>query len=69
MTQQFDPLLDLLVQNGVLDKDGVDTIREEQANSGGKTVREIIVDGGMSCQLYPQLLGDLKRKVQAYEQP
>ena len=45
MTQQFDPLLDLLVQNGVLDKDGVDTIREEQANSGGKTVREIIVDG------------------------
>ena len=46
MTQQFDPLLDLLVQNGVLDKDGVDTIREEQAKSGGKTVREIIVDGG-----------------------
>ena len=46
MTQQFDPLLDLLVQNGVLDQDGVDTIREEQANSGGKTVREIIVDGG-----------------------
>ena len=46
MTQQFDPLLDLLVQNRVLDKDGVDTIREEQANSGGKTVREIIVDGG-----------------------
>ena len=46
MTQQFDPLLDLLVQNGVLDKDGVDTICEEQANSGGKTVREIIVDGG-----------------------
>ena len=40
MTQQFDPLLDLLVQNGV------HTIREEQANSGGKTVREIIVDGG-----------------------
>ena len=46
MTPPFDPLLDLLVQNGVLDKDGVDTIREEQANSGGKTVREIIVDGG-----------------------
>lgn len=33
------------------------------------TGTEIIVDGGMSCQLYPQLLGDLKRKVQAYEQP
>ena len=46
MTPPFDPRLDLLVQNGVLDKDGVDTIREEQANSGGKTVREIIVDGG-----------------------
>ena len=46
MAAQFDPLLDLLVQNGVLDKDGVETIREEQVNSGGKTVREIIVDGG-----------------------
>ena len=46
MAAQFDPLLDLLVQNGVLDKDGVETIREEQVNSGGKTAREIIVDGG-----------------------
>ena len=46
MAQKFDPLLDLLVQNGVLDQDGVETIQEEQANSGGKTVREIIVDGG-----------------------
>ena len=46
MAAQFDPLLDLLVQNGVLDKDGVETIQEEQVNSGGKTAREIIVDGG-----------------------
>ena len=46
MERRFDPLLDLLLQNGVLDQDGVETIQEEQANSGGKTVREIIVDGG-----------------------
>ena len=26
------------------------------------TGTEIIVDGGMSCQLYPQLLNELKRK-------
>ena len=44
--EQFDPLLDLLVQNGVLDQDGVEAIREEQARSAGKTVREIVVDGG-----------------------
>ncbi len=46
MAQKFDPLLDLLVQNGVLDQAGVETIQDEQANSGGKTVREIIIDGG-----------------------
>ena len=27
------------------------------------TGTELIVDGGMSCQLYPQLLNELKRKV------
>ena len=43
---QFDPLLDLLVQNGVLDEEQVATIREEQANSAGKTVRELVIDGG-----------------------
>ena len=26
------------------------------------TGTELIVDGGMSCQLYPQLLNELKRK-------
>ena len=46
MAEQFDPLLDLLVKNGVLDQDGVDTILEEQKNSGGRAVREIIVEGG-----------------------
>ncbi len=46
MSAQFDPLLDLLVQNGVLDQDAVETIQEEQANSAGKTTRELIVDGG-----------------------
>lgn len=29
------------------------------------TGAELIVDGGMSCQLYPQLLNELKRKEQA----
>ena len=28
------------------------------------TGTELIVDGGMSCQLYPTLLNDLKRKMQ-----
>ena len=46
MAEAFDPLLDLLVQNGVLDQEGVETIREEQRNDGGKSVRQIIVDGG-----------------------
>lgn len=32
------------------------------------TGTELIVDGGMSCQLYPQVLNTLKRKVQEYEQ-
>lgn len=32
------------------------------------TGTELIVDGGMSCQLYPQILNTLKRKVQEYEQ-
>lgn len=31
------------------------------------TGTELIVDGGMSCQLYPQILNELKRKVQEYE--
>ncbi len=46
MSEHFDPLLDLLVKNGVLDQDAVETIREEQRNAAGKTVREIVVDGG-----------------------
>ena len=46
MSESFDPLLDLLVKNGVLDQDAVETIREEQRNAAGKTVREIVVDGG-----------------------
>ena len=46
MAQQFDPLLDLLVKNGVLDQDGVDTILEEQRNSGGKAIRDIVIEGG-----------------------
>ncbi len=41
----FDPLLDLLIQNGVLDDDQVAIIKEEQANNAGKTVRELVIDG------------------------
>lgn len=44
-TDNFDPLLDLLVQNGVLDEEAVATIREEQRNQGGKAVRDVVVDG------------------------
>ena len=32
------------------------------------TGAEIIVDGGMSCQLYPQILNDYKRKVMEMEE-
>ena len=44
MAEQFDPLLDLLVQNGVLDDEQVATIREEQKNDGGKPIRQQTVD-------------------------
>ncbi len=45
MAEQFDPLLDLLVRNGVLDEAGAQSVRDEQANNAGKTTREIIVNG------------------------
>ena len=32
------------------------------------TGTEITVDGGMSCQLYPQILNDLKRKSMACDE-
>ena len=41
----LDPLLDLLVQNGVLDDAQVDTILEEAKNPTGKTIRQILIDG------------------------
>ena len=41
----LDPLLDLLVQNGVLDDAQVDTILEEAKNPTGKTLRQILIDG------------------------
>ena len=43
--QAFDPLLDLVVSNGVLDAQQVEEIREEQKNSG-HPVRKILVDDG-----------------------
>ena len=42
----FDPLLDLLKQNGVLDDEQIAVILDEQKNDGGKPVRQIIIDGG-----------------------
>ena len=42
----FDPLLDLLVTNGVLDEDQIAVLREEQRNSAGKTFRQLVLDGG-----------------------
>ncbi|MCQ2389888.1 MAG: GspE/PulE family protein [Kiritimatiellae bacterium] len=42
----FDPLLDLLKQNGVLDDEQISVILDEQKNDGGKSTRQIIVDGG-----------------------
>jgi len=50
MAEQFDPLLDLLVQNGFLDNDQVETIREEQRNDGGKPIRQIVIDGGYATE-------------------
>ncbi len=41
----LDPLLDLLVQNGVLDDAQVETILEEAKNPTGKTLRQILIDG------------------------
>ncbi len=50
MAEQFDPLLDLLVQNGVLDDEQVATIREEQKNDGGKPIRQLVIDGGYATE-------------------
>ena len=45
INKPLDPLLDLLVQNGVLDDGQVDTILEEAKNPTGKTLRQILIDG------------------------
>ena len=43
-SKPLDPLLDLLVQNGVLDDGQVETILEEAKNPTGKTLRQILID-------------------------
>ena len=43
--QPLDPLLDLLVQNGVLDDEQVATIIEEAKNPTGKSLRQLLIDG------------------------
>jgi len=45
INKPLDPLLDLLVQNGVLDNAQVDTILEEAKNPTGKTLRQLLIDG------------------------
>ena len=45
INKPLDPLLDLLVQNGVLDDGQVDTVLEEAKNPTGKTLRQILIDG------------------------
>ena len=45
INKPLDPLLDLLVQNGVLDDAQVDTILEESKNPTGKTLRQLLIDG------------------------
>ena len=42
----FDPLLDLLKQNGFLDDEQISVILDEQKNDGGKSTRQIVIDGG-----------------------
>ncbi len=42
----FDPLLDLLKQNGFLDDEQIDVILDEQKNDGGKSTRQLVIDGG-----------------------
>ena len=42
----FDPLLDLLKQNGVLDDEQIAVILDEQKNDGGKPIRQLVIDGG-----------------------
>ena len=42
----FDPLLDLLKQNGVIDDEQAAVILDEQRNDGGKPIRQLVIDGG-----------------------
>ena len=44
-TPVFDPLLDLVVSNGVIDQDQSEAIREE-SQSSGKQTRQILIDDG-----------------------
>lgn len=41
----YDPLLDLVVSNGIIDQPQADALREEQ-NSSGKTIRQLLIDDG-----------------------
>lgn len=45
----YDPLLDLVVSNGVIDQRQADELREEQAASG-KTMRQLIIDDGILAE-------------------
>lgn len=45
ISTQYDPLLDLVVSNGIIDEQQTEELREEQQNSG-KTMRNILIDNG-----------------------
>ena len=72
-TERWVQMGDKQIVNGTLTPIGDISDFEDLANacwflgtdmSKNITGTELIVDGGMSCQLYPQILNDLKRKAQ-----
>ncbi len=45
ITQSYDPLLDLVVSNGIIDQQQVEEMRDEHKNTG-KPMRKLLVDNG-----------------------
>lgn len=75
-TERWVQMGDKQIVNGTLTPIGDISDFEDIANacwflgtdlSKNITGTELVVDGGMSCQLYPQILSDLKRKAQQEE--
>ena len=45
VTPAYDPLLDLVVSNGIIDLEQADELRGDQANTG-RPIRQLLVDNG-----------------------